>query len=125
MQKIHLEFPLRSKSRSMIWDMVGTRGGLAAWMADRVEENNGLFTFYWGESESRQAELTARRVGTYIRMHWLDESPKTFFELRISHNELTNTFTLEVIEQTDDEDVEGLTGLWEGFAETLTRVAGV
>lgn len=125
MEKIHLEFPLRSNSRTMIWDMVGTRGGLEAWMADRIIEKDGVFTFCWGNNETRDAELLAQRVGIYIRMRWLDESPKNYFELRIQHNDLTNSFTLEVTELTDDEDVEGLTQLWEGYAEKLSRVTGV
>jgi len=125
MEKIHLEFPLNSNSRAMIWDVVGTTGGMEAWMADRVTEKDGIYTFSWGGAESRQAVLLAKRIGTYVRFHWTDEGPKTFFELRISHNAMTNTFTLEVTEQTDDEDTEGLVQLWESFADNLSRRAGI
>ena len=125
MEKLHLEFPLSSKSRSMIWESIGTTGGLEAWMADRITEEDGVYTFSWGGSETRQAVLLAKRIGTYVRFHWTDEGPKTFFELRIAFSEMTNTFTLVVTEQTDDEDVEGLEQLWESFAVKLSRRAGV
>lgn len=126
MEKIHLEFPLNSNSRSMIWDRVGTTGGLEAWMADRITEDaDGIYTFSWGGSETRHAELVAKRIGTYVRFHWMDEGPKTFWELRITISELTNTYVLEVTEQTDDEDIEGLTQLWESFAEKLSRRGGI
>ena len=124
MKKIHLEFPLSCKSRNMIWDMVGVPGGMEAWMADEIIVSDDKYTFCWGD-ERREAQLIAKRIGTYVRFHWLDESPKTFFELRINYSELTGSFTLEVTEQTDDEDVEGLKQLWEGYADTLSRVAGV
>jgi len=125
MEKIHLEFPLNSKSRAMIWDSVGTRGGLEAWMADRITEVDGVYTFSWGGVDSRKAVLQSKRIGTYVRFHWLDEGPKTYFELRISFSELTNTYTLVVTELTDDEDVEALTQLWESYADKLSRRAGV
>jgi hypothetical protein len=126
MEKIHLEFPLNSNSRSMIWDRVGTTGGMEAWMADRITEDaEGVYTFHWGRNETRQAVLVSKRIGTYVRFHWTDEPPRTYFELRISFNELTNTYILEVTEQTSDEDTEGLTQLWESFAEKLTRRGGI
>ena len=126
MEKIHLEFPLNSNSRAMIWDMVGTTGGLEAWMADRVtEDEDGIYTFSWGRYETRRAVLVSKRIGTYVRFHWTDESPKTFFEMRITFSELTNTYVLEITEQTDDEDIEGLTQLWESYADNLSRRAGV
>ena len=110
----------------MIWDMVGTPGGLEAWMADRItEEEEGVYTFCWGGNDTRKAVLIAKRIGTYVRFHWTDEGPKTFFELRITFSELTNTYVLEVTEQTDDEDTEALIQLWESFTENLSRRAGV
>ena len=126
MEKIHLEFPLNSNSRSMIWDRVGTTGGLEAWMADRItEEADGVYTFSWGGRDTRHAELVSKRIGTDVRFHWMDEGPKTFWELRITFSELTNTYVLEVTEQTDDEDIEGLTQLWESFADKLSRRGGI
>ena len=31
------------------------------------------------EFETREAELLGCREGVYIRFHWLDEGPKTYF----------------------------------------------
>ena len=119
-----MEIALSSKSRPKMWDMIGTPAGLEAWMADRVTSGNGVLTFHWGDEE-RQAIQTGQRIGCYIRFHWLDELPKTYFELRINYSELTHSYTLEITEETSDEDVDGLTQLWEGYAEKLLRVSGL
>ena len=95
-------------------------------MADRITKDaEGIYTFGWGGNDTRQAVLVSKRIGTYVRFHWIDEGPKTFFELRITFSELTNTYVLEVTEQTDDEDTEGLIQLWESFADKLSRRGGV
>ena len=125
MEKVHIEIPLSSKSRTMIWDKIATVGGLEAWMADRIKCEGNAYTFYWGRDEEREAVQIAQRLGTYIRFHWVDEGPKTFFEFRLNYSELTHSFMLEITEQTDDEDVEGLTQLWESLGEKLVRVTGL
>ena len=125
MERVHLEIPLSSKSRPMIWDKIGTVGGLEAWMADRIKCEGNVFTFYWGDDEERQAVQTGQRIGTYIRFRWLDEDPKTYFELRVNFSELTHSYTLEITELTDDDDVEGLTQLWESYGEKLVRATGL
>lgn len=125
MERVHLEFPLNCNSRTMIWEMVGNANGLTAWMADEVSSSNGIFTFRWGRDEVRVAQQIGQRIGTYIRFHWLDESPRTFFELRINFSELTRSFSLEVTEVTDDDDAEGLSQLWESYVDKLIRTAGL
>ena len=40
-----------------------------------------VFTFYWGKTETRQAEVTNFRVNSFIRFRWLDdEDPKAYFD---------------------------------------------
>jgi hypothetical protein len=125
MKKIHLEYPLNGKSRNIIWNFIGTIDGLEAWMADKIVEHDGIYTFYWGKDETRDAELLACREGIYIRFHWLDEAPKTYFELRINASELTKALVLEITEQTRDEEEADLIQMWESQMEDLRRVAGL
>lgn len=125
MEQVHLEIPLSSKSRPMIWDAIGNVAGLEAWMADRIMYKDDVYTFCWGNDEQREAVQTGKRIGTYVRFHWLDEGPKTYFELRVNYSELTHSFALEITEVTDDDDVEGLTQLWESYAEKLIKVTGL
>ncbi len=125
MIKVHLEYPLNGNSRNIIWNFIGTTGGLEAWMADRITENNGVYTFQWGKEETREAELLGCREGVYIRFHWLDEGPKTYFELRINVSELTKAHILEITEMARNEEEEDLIQMWESQMEDLRRVAGL
>jgi len=125
MTKIHLEYPLNGNSRTIVWNFIGTVGGLEAWMADRITESEGVYTFQWGKDETREAELLGCREGVYIRFHWLDEAPKTYFELRINVSELTKAHALEITEISRNEEEEDLTQMWESLMEELRRVAGL
>ena len=125
MTKIHLEYPLNGNSRAIVWNFIGTVGGLEAWMADRITESEGVYTFQWGKDETREAELLGCREGVYIRFHWLDEAPKTYFELRINVSELTKAHALEITEISRNEEEEDLTQMWESLMEELRRVAGL
>ena len=125
MTKIHLEYPLVGNSRNIVWNFIGTIGGLGAWMADKITESDGVYTFQWGKDEMREAELLGSREGVYIRFHWLDEGPKTYFELRINVSELTKTHILEITEVSRNETEEDLTQMWESQMEVLRRVAGL
>lgn len=122
---VHLEIPLSCTSRTMIWEYIGTVAGLEAWMADRITCEDNVYTFCWGDHEKRQAVLVGQRIGTYIRFRWLDEGPKTFFEFRVHYSELTHSYMLEIKERSDDDDVEGLTQLWESHGEQLVRATGL
>lgn len=94
-------------------------------MADRITEKDGVYTFLWGKDETREAELLGCREGVYIRFHWLDEAPKTYFELRINVSELTKAHVLEITEIARYEEEEELVQMWESQLEELRRVAGL
>ena len=125
MTKIHLEYPLNGNSRNIVWSFIGTTGGLEAWMADKIVERGEIYTFCWGRDEVREAELLGRREGVYIRFHWLDEGPKTYFELRINVSELTKAHVLEITEVSRNEEEGDLVQMWESQMEELRRVAGL
>ncbi len=125
MKKVHLEYPLNGNSRNIVWNFIGTVGGLEAWMADKITEHKEVYTFQWGKDETRDAQLLGRREGAYIRFHWLDEAPKTYFELRINVSELTKAHVLEITEIANNEEEEDLRQMWESQMEELRRVAGL
>lgn len=123
MTKIHLQYPLVGNAKNIVWNLIGTIGGLEAWMADKITENNGVYTFQWGKEETREAELLGCREGTYIRFHWLDEGPKTYFELRVNVSELTKSHVLEITEVSRNEEEADLVQMWESQIEELRRLA--
>ena len=82
--KVVLEYVLSSQSVPMIWETIATAPGLTSWFADNVQADGKNFQFTWGKHESRVAELINCRQNTYVRFHWLDDEPGTYFEIRIA-----------------------------------------
>ena len=122
--KIFLEYTLKG-SAVMIWKYIGTAAGLSPWFADRVESFDRTFTFYWGKTEKRVAHLVAQRNGVYVKFRWEDESPNTFFEMRISYNELTRENTLEITDFAEKNEIEDQKELWNSQIENLRRQSGM
>jgi uncharacterized protein YndB with AHSA1/START domain len=123
--KIHLEYMLKGGSATVIWNLLSTPSGLETWFADRVTAESKLFTFCWGKTEERQAEAVNFRNGSFIRFHWLDEEPKTYFELRITYNEMTENFLLEVSDFAESDETEDLKEIWDMSVDKLRRVSGM
>ena len=65
------------------------------------------------------------RTDSFVRFHWTDEEPRTFFELKIYYIELTNDHTLEITDFAEEGEEDDLTNLWDSQIEELRRVCGV
>ena len=111
-QKVHLEYPLNATSKSILWSAISTPSGLEGWFADRVENKEKEFIFYWGKSENRSAELLSQRPFSYIRFRWLDsEFEQEYVELKMNYSEITNDYVLEIIDFTfagEEDDLQEL-----------------
>ena len=123
-EKIYIEYPLKG-SASMIWKYIGTASGLSPWFADRVESFEKIYKFYWGKTEMRIAHLVAQRNGVYVKFRWEDESPSTYFEMRIAYNELTREHTLEITDFAEKGESEDQKDLWDSQIENLRRQSGM
>ena len=119
--KVTLEYGLSSQSIPMIWEAIATAPGLTSWFADNVESDGKTFSFTWGKNETRQAELINCRQNTYVRFHWDDEEPGTFFEIRILKNDLTSTYSLQITDFADSDAEEEVRSLWDTSMESLRR----
>ena len=119
--KVVLEYVLSSQSVPMIWDAIATAPGLTSWFADDVRADGRNFSFVWGKHESREAELINCRQNTYVRFHWLDEAPGTYFEMRILKNDLTLNYTLEITDFADSDDEDDVRSLWDTSMDALRR----
>lgn len=125
-EKIHMEYMLKAGSGNIVWSIIGTPSGLGTWFADKVTVQDKIFTFHWGKTEQREAEMTHMRTNNFIRFHWLDdEDKKSYFELRLSQNELTDDLMLEVIDWAESDEVEDLQDLWDSQIEKMKRVSGL
>ena len=125
-EKIHMEYMLKAGSGNIVWSIIGTPSGLETWFADKVTVQDKIFTFHWGKTEQREAEMTHMRTNNFIRFHWLDdEDKKSYFELRLSQNELTDDLMLEVIDWAEADEIEDLQDLWDSEIEKMKRVSGL
>ena len=124
-KKIRIEYPLNPSSGSIIWATISTPSGLQRWFADKVSNVGKLFTFQWGKTETRKAEVINFRTESFIRFHWADEDTKTFFELKMTYNELTSDYLLEVTDFADPGEEEDVRSLWDSQIEVLRRVCGL
>ena len=124
-EKVHLEYPLNATSKSILWSAISTPSGLEGWFADRVENKEKEYIFYWGKSENRSAELLSQRPFSYIRFRWLDsEFEQEYVELKMNYSELTNDYVLEIIDFTFAGEEDDLQELWDSQVDTLRRTCG-
>ena len=112
-------------SAPMIWRYIGTAAGLSPWFADKVVAEGKTFIFYWGKSERRIAHTVTQRNGVYVRLRWDDEEPHTYFEMRISYNELTRQHTLEITDFAEKDEADDQRDLWDMQIEKLRRLSGM
>lgn len=124
-EKIHLEYLLGSTSKNILWSSISTPTGLEDWFADRVISDDKVVEFHWGKTEQRTAEIIAIRAFSFIRFHWVDdENPKSFFEIKMSSDELTGDFVLEITDFAPHDEADDTKELWNSQVIKLRRTCG-
>ena len=125
-EKIKMEYMLKGGTGNIIWSIISTPSGLETWFADKVTAKDKHFTFRWGKTESREEELIGCRTNSFVRFHWLDdEERKSYFELKIIYNELTEDLMLEVTDWAEPSEKEDVQDLWDSDIDKLRRVSGL
>ncbi len=130
-QKIDIEYPLAIKSPALIWEQISSAHGLERWFADHVTEEDGVFTFTWGEpwteQDIRQAHIVDIVKFDHITLKWDEdeEDDEAFWEMRIAQSDLTHHLNLIITDFADDDDADGLRILWESNLDRLHRASGL
>ena len=131
-QRIDIEYPLTTKSPNIIWEQISSAHGLERWLADHVKEEDGTFTFTWGEpwtqQDIRKAHLIEYVKHDHIRLKWDDEDEiddDSYWEMRIGKSDLTHYLTLFITDFAEDDDTDGLKILWESNLDRLHRASGL
>lgn len=123
MEKIEIEYPIRS-STSILFDMISTPSGLSEWFADDVNIKDDVWTFLWDGSEE-EAKLLTSKKDEFVKFHWVEhDEEKTYFEIRIKADQLTNDIALVVTDFCDEEDEEDTRELWESQLDSLAKRIG-
>ena len=125
-EKIKMEYMLKGGTENIVWSIISTPSGLETWFADKVTTKEKTYTCHWGKTEKRAAELIQCRTGNHIRFHWKDdEERKSYFELRLVYNELTEDLMLEVTDWAEPGEAEDVKDLWDSDIEKMKRVSGL
>ncbi len=123
-EKYTIEYSFKS-SPKILYNRISTPSGLSEWFADDVNSRGNIFTFFWEQSE-QTAKLLGKKDQKYIRFHWLDdEDDNSYFEFKISINELTGDTALIITDFAYDEDErEDAIELWDQQIQDLRNVIG-
>ena len=130
-QKIDIEYPLTTKSPAIIWEQISSAHGLERWFADHVKEEEGVFTFTWGEPWTEQDIRVAHVIETvkndHITLKWEDDEvdEEDYWEMRIAQSDLTHHLNLLITDFAEDDDADGLKILWESNLDRLHRASGL
>ncbi|MFO7656335.1 MAG: START-like domain-containing protein [Bacteroidales bacterium] len=123
-KRILLEYTLNS-SPKILYPRLSTPGGLTEWFADDVNVKGKTFNFIWNNMENL-AEVVQKKENRYIRFHWLEEDdPNTYFEFRISMDELTGDVALVITDFAEEEEKTDTIELWNSQIAKLKQVLGI
>lgn len=121
--KIHLEYIINC-SPKVLYNRLSTASGLAEWFAENVTVKGKKFTFTW-EGIEQHAEKSLHKENQMVRFTWLDEEDEeTYFEFKITQDELTNDVSLIITDFTEEEEKEEIQNLWDAQIADLKHILG-
>lgn len=123
--KYEMEFEVKS-STSVLFNMISTPSGLSEWFADDVNIKDDTFSFFW-DGASEEAKLITKKKGESVKFQWeddIDDGLKTYFELAIKVDDLTNDVALMITDFADEDEMDEAKLLWENQIADLKMVIG-
>ena len=105
-----LEYPVRC-SPTILYDFLATSTGLQEWFADKVDDEDGIFSFSWNGSEET-AELLDSEEEVFVRFHWLHAPQEEYFEFSIEKSEVTNQTILVIKDFAEKKEIKDQSMLW-------------
>ncbi len=119
--KIQLEYVINC-SPKVLYNRLSTASGLTEWFAEDVRVKGKKYTFIWEGSE-QTAEMTLHKENRLVRFSWLEEED-TYFEFKITQDELTGDVSLIIIDFTEEDEEDETKGLWDTQVADLKHVLG-
>ena len=120
--RIQLEYVINC-SPKVLYNRLNTASGLTEWFADDVKVRGKKYTFVWEGSE-QVAEMVLQKENRLVRFNWLNEDEDTYFEFRITRDELTGDVSLLITDFTDEGEEDETRGLWDTQVADLKHVLG-
>ena len=119
--KIQLEYVINC-SPKVLYNRLSSASGMTEWFAEDVRVKGKYYTFIWGGSE-QTAEMTLHKENRLVRYTWVDEND-TYFEFRITQDELTGDVSLIIIDFTEEDEVDETNELWNTQIADLKHLLG-
>ena len=124
--KTTLEYEINASKR-MLYPYISTASGLSQWFADDVSiDEDKNYRFVW-DDEIHVARMSAHRANSFVKFEYVDDivnGENAYTEIRIEHNELTQTVFLRVTDYSDMEDEEEVHELWDNIIHELKEIVG-
>ena len=123
--KYEMEFEVKS-STSVLFNMISTPSGLSEWFADDVNIKDDTFSFFW-DGSTEEARLLTKKKGESIKFQWqedVEDGLKTFFELAIKVDDLTNDVALMITDFAEEEEMDEAKLLWKNQIADLKKIIG-
>ena len=121
--KFTIEYEIGS-TVSSLYNRLSTENGLSSWFADRVDLNNGVYTFQW-RKVNEKARLISSKENSHIRFQWEEDADSNYyFQFSIVVHELTGEVSLIVEDFALDCDVEDSVNFWDTNISKLRRALG-
>jgi uncharacterized protein YndB with AHSA1/START domain len=119
--KVQLEYVVNC-SPKVLFNWLSTASGLTEWFAEDVKVKGKKYTFIWDDSE-QAAEMTLHKENKLVRFSWLEEED-SYFEFRITQDELTGDVSLIIIDVGEDNVYDEVKGLWDTQVSDLKHILG-
>lgn len=123
--KYQLEIEVKSSTK-VLYNMISTPSGMSEWFADDVNIKNDVFTFFW-DGSTEDAKLLTKRKGESIKFQWMEDfedGEKTYFELLIKVDELTNDVALIITDFAEEDELEEAELFWRNQIDSLKKTIG-
>jgi START-like superfamily domain len=109
--KFTCEFPINC-SPHVLYDFILTANGLGEWFADRVDQHENEYTFWWNGSPEK-AVLIESVHESLVRFRWDWMGKGEYFEIKIEQNDLTSKTIIIITDFADKKEIADQTQLWE------------
>ncbi len=93
------------------------------WFADKVDDQDGVFSFSWNGDEET-AEVLDSEEDKFIRFHWSHAPKGEYFEFRIEKSEVTNQTILIINDFAEKKEIKDQTRLWDHQLKDLFHRIG-
>ena len=120
--KYQVEMDIHASTR-ILFPFLSTSSGLAEWFAPHVDDRNNVYSFEW-EGSRQVAKLVSAIENESVRFHWLDDADETYFEIKLTQDEMTGDVAIIVTDFCLPEEKQENMSLWESQIHDLMHIVG-